>query len=139
MFSTILVATDGSEHARKAVNVAADLGRRYGARVTVVTVFEPIPIDLGTPYGEQLTARRLGAAEELLQESGAVLERAGVAYETDTLAGPPARIILEVARSRKPDLIVLGSRGLGPVGQILLGSVSFRVVQEAPCPVLLTR
>lgn len=139
MFSKILVATDGSDHAKKAVAAAADLGRRYGARVTVVTVFEPIPIDLGTPYGEQLTARRMGVAEELLREAAQVLERSGVAHETDTLSGPPARMILEVARTRRPDLIVLGSRGLGPVGQILLGSVSFRVVQEAPCPVLLTR
>jgi nucleotide-binding universal stress UspA family protein len=139
MFSHILVATDGSDHARKAVAAAADLARHYGARVTVVTVFEPIPLDLGTPYAEHLMARRLATAEELLREAAAALERAGVAHETDTLSGPPARTILDVAMSRKPDLIVLGSRGLGPVGQILLGSVSFRVVQEATCPVLLTR
>jgi nucleotide-binding universal stress UspA family protein len=44
-----------------------------------------------------------------------------------------------VVKSRGCDLIVMGSRGLNPIGQLLLGSVSFRIVQEAPCPVLITR
>lgn len=139
MFSNILIATDGSEHAQKALEAAADIGRRYGARVAVMTAFDPIPRDLGSPHGEQLMARRLGAAEDLMRKAAGVLEQAGVDYQTEVLSGPPAQAILALVKSRGCDLIVMGSRGLSPVGQILLGSVSFRIVQEAPCPVLLTR
>jgi nucleotide-binding universal stress UspA family protein len=139
MFTHILIATDGSEYAEKALRAAADLGRRYAARVTAMTAFDPIPRDLGSPHEEQLTARRLGAAEELMRAAAEELERAGVAHETEVLPGPAAQAILTLARNRGCDLIVMGSRGLSPLGQLLLGSVSLRIVQEAQCPVLITR
>jgi len=49
MFSTILCGTDGSDHANKAVAVAADLGRRYDARVIILTAYDPLPRELGEP------------------------------------------------------------------------------------------
>jgi nucleotide-binding universal stress UspA family protein len=139
MFQTILCATDGSVHARRAVEVAADLGQRYGARVIVVTAYDALPRDLGSPYLEDLTARRTAAAEALARDAAEVLKNHGVTHSVEVLEGPAARAILEVARVRTCDLIVMGSRGLGPIGAALLGSVSTRVIQEASCPVLLIR
>jgi nucleotide-binding universal stress UspA family protein len=139
MFSTILCATDGSDHAGKAVAAAADLGRRYNSRVIVLTAYDPMPKELGAPYFDDLIRRRLNAAEELVKAATAVMKDAGITPIIEILEGPAARAILEVARTRRCDLIVMGSRGLGPVGAMLLGSVTTRVVHEAPCPVLLTR
>ena len=139
MFSTILCATDGSDHAVKAVEVAADLGCRYNARVVILAAYDPIPRDLGDPYLEEVTSRRLKAAEELVNAATAVMKVKGITPIVEMLEGPAARAILEVARTRRCDLIVMGSRGLTPFGAMLLGSVTMRVVHEAPCPVLLTR
>ncbi len=139
MFSTILCATDGSDHANKAVALAADLGRRYNARVIILTAYDPISRELGAPYFEDLTGQRLRAAEGLVNAATAVMKGQGITPIVEILEGPAARAILEVARTRNCDLVVMGARGLNPLGAMLLGSVSMRVVHEAPCPVLLTR
>ena len=137
MLTTILLATDGSAHARRAARLAADLARRYGARVIVVTAFDPIPRDLGSPYQEDLMARRTASAEAIAREAGQMLDEAGVAHEEEVLEGPAADAILRVARVRGCDLIVVGSRGVSPLRAMVLGSVSQRVTAEAPCPVLI--
>ena len=139
MFSTILCATDGSDHAGKAVAIAADLGRRYNARVIVLTAYDPIPRELGAPYLEDLIARRILAAEALVNAATAVMKGQGITPVVEMLEGPAARASLEVARTQRCDLIVMGARGLGPLRAMLLGSVSMQIVHEAPCPVLLTR
>jgi nucleotide-binding universal stress UspA family protein len=139
MFSTILLATDGSAHAQKALTITRDIARRYGARVVVLTAYDPLPRDLGTPYVEELMARRLAAGETLVEEAVRVLEADGISCETTVLEGPAAEAILDAARIRGCDLIVMGSRGRGPITAALLGSVSQKVVQQAPCPILIVR
>lgn len=138
-FSTILYANDGSTHAQKALAVTRDIARRYGARVTILTAYEPLPRDLGTPYVENLMAKRLAAGEVLVRDAARVLEAHGISCETTVLEGPAADAILEAARVRGSDLIVVGSRGLGRITAALLGSVSQQVVQQATCPVLIVR
>ncbi|MDQ7842300.1 MAG: universal stress protein [Armatimonadota bacterium] len=135
----ILYATDGSSHARKALDWVVDIARRRRARVIVVTAYEPIPRELGSPYLEELMARRPAEARATAAEAEAVLRREGIDHELEVLEGPAADAILRVARTRRCDLIVMGSRGLGRLEVALLGSVSQRVVQEAPCPVLIVR
>jgi len=137
--SCILYATDGSSHARKALDWVVDIARQRQARVVVVTAYEPIPRELGTPYLEELMARRPAEAEAIAAQAEAVLRREGIAHELEVLEGPAADAILKAARTRRCDLIVMGSRGLGRLEAALLGSVSQRVVQEAPCPVLIVR
>jgi len=137
--STIVYATDGSTHARKALEWAVEMARGRQARVIVVTAYEPIPRDLGSPYLEELMARRPAEGQAVVREATAILEREGVPFEEEVLEGPAADAILRVARTRNCDLIVMGSRGLGRLEVALLGSVSQRVVQEAPCPVLIVR
>lgn len=139
MFRTILHPTDGSEHATKALAIAADLARRYGATVIVLTAFEPIPRDLGSPYFETMMARQTADAGSIAEAAAAVLADQGIAHEQEVLQGRPVEAILEVARTRGVDLIVMGSRGLRPAGAMLLGSVSYGVIHSAGCPVLVAR
>jgi nucleotide-binding universal stress UspA family protein len=63
----------------------------------------------------------------------------GVAVRPQVRVGPPARRIVEVAGEEQVDLIVMASRGYGPLGQVLLGSTAERVLHHAPCPVLVVR
>lgn len=135
----ILYATDGSPHARKALDWVVDIAKRRQAQVIIVTAYEPIPRELGTPHLEELMARRPAEAQEIADQAAEALERDGVPHEVDVLEGPPAEAILTVARTRRCDLIVMGSRGRRLLEAMLLGSVSQRVVQEAPCPVLIVR
>ncbi len=137
--SCILYATDGSAHARKALDWVVDIARRRQAKVVVVTAYEPIPRDLGTPFLEDLMARRPAEGQAVVREAAAALEKERIPHEEEVLEGPAAAAILTVARTRNVDLIVVGSRGLGRLEAALLGSVSQRVVQEAPCPVLIVR
>jgi nucleotide-binding universal stress UspA family protein len=134
MLEKILLAVDESEHARKAVPAAIELARAGGGTVHVLHVREVV---LATAVVDDSTedARRLvdGVVEELKQ--------AGVAAEglvRSSTAGP-ARAILEQARDLDATLIVLGSRGQGALGGLLLGSVAHKILQLASCPVLLIR
>ena len=108
MIDTILVATDGSDRARKAVDLAGDLAIRYGAKVNVVHVL--LPFDA---KGLMRPARN----ENLIQTPG----------------GDPAPAILDHAREVGADMIVLGSRGLGDLKGLVMGSVSHKVACLAPC------
>ncbi|GAB5601718.1 universal stress protein [Thermus sp. FJN-A] len=137
MFKTILLAYDGSDHAKRAAEVAKAEAKAHGARLLVVHAYEPVPDYLGEPYFAEALKRRLERAEKVLAEA---LALTGVAKEDALLLeGEPARAILEAALGERADLIVMGTRGLGALGSLFLGSQSQKVVAEAPCPVLLVR
>ena len=111
--SSVLFATDGSAHARRALDWVIDIAQRRRAKVVIVTAYEPILRDLGTPYLEHLMARRPAEGEALVREAAAVLDQQGVPHEEEVLEGPAAEAILQVARVRKVDLIVVGLVGGG--------------------------
>lgn len=141
MFKNILLGVDGSEHALRAARVAGELARTMGAEsLRVVVAYDPVPSYLGEPNLQHAITARMREAEEVLQTA---LEALGgglpCEVHTEILAGPPAEAILEVAETRKNDLIVIGSRGLGRLTGLLLGSQSQKVVQHASCPVLIVR
>jgi len=129
-----LLAYDGSPHARKAAAIASDLARRYRARVCLVYAYDPISGYLGEPFLQEATE----AAEKIVQEARSLLG-GGLEVEVETLEGPPAEAILRVAEVRKVDLIVMGTRGLGRLEGLLLGSQSQKVLTHAQSPVLLAR
>lgn len=137
--SRILYATDGSPHAHKALEWVIDIARRRQAQVIIVTAYEPIPRSLGTPHLEELMARRPAESQAIADEAAFALQREEIRHDREVLEGPAADAILRVAETRGCDLIVMGSRGRGRLESMLLGSVSQRVVQEAPCPVLIVR
>ena len=140
MFDSILVAIDGSEHGRRAAKMAADLARMAAAReIRMVVAFDPVPSFLGEPGLSRAMAARTKEAEEIAAGAKAIIGDNPAELHIEILEGSPAEAILQVAATRKPDVIVMGSRGLGRLQGALLGSNSQKVVAHAACPVLIVR
>jgi nucleotide-binding universal stress UspA family protein len=139
MFERILLATDGSSHAKSALEYARDLALRDDAQVIVVHAFEPVPTYLGEPWGDRVISRHVAVGQKLATEAAQKLQEAGVNVIVEVMEGPPADAILRVAKVRKPDLIVMGSRGHGDLASLLLGSVSHRVLAHTHGPVLIVK
>jgi nucleotide-binding universal stress UspA family protein len=140
MFSNILLAVDGSDHALHAARVAADLANAMNAKtLRVVVAYASIPPYLGEPNLQDAINARLMGSQGILQKAVEALGTVSAEVFTDPVEGDPAESIIEVARTRESDLIVMGSRGLGRLSGLLLGSTSQKVVAHAPCPVLIVR
>lgn len=140
MIQSILYATDGSAPAERAGDFVASLAVRYGAKVTVLHAYTPVPGYLGEPNYSRAFYKTLEEAEALVADVARRLRELGVAeVETEVVEGPAADAILNVAEVRKPDLIVVGARGLGTWRGLILGSVSMAVTQRAECPVLVVK
>jgi nucleotide-binding universal stress UspA family protein len=132
----ILVATDGSENARYAVDQALELARACHAKLVVAYVrHAPLPV-LGEPVYQRSLSRELRQAQEATTVAADLAHQAGIEAEVELLEGNAGGRILELARIRDVDLVVVGSRGLGTVAGALLGSVSREVVHHADRPVL---
>lgn len=169
---SILAATDGSDHADKAVRQAAELAKSLGGDLIIVNVRDDRPVGeverhfAEVEFGDQLkryestsglaelvattglreavetvnaqsnilsqliSDKILSDAERLAKEAGAKT------LEKLSLSGDPADAIVETARKRGADMIVVGHRGIGPVREMLLGSVSQKILHQAPCNVL---
>ncbi|HLV80194.1 MAG TPA: universal stress protein [Chthonomonadaceae bacterium] len=147
MFTHILLASDGSEHALKAARAAAEIARRFNARLTLLCVFDPpatlADVAAGQPEPAEDTNVLMQHAEHVLDAASRrtekALEAAGTPYETRCETGHPVNVIVSVAARERVDLIVMGSRGLGRFESFLLGSVSERVLHHATCPVLIVK
>ncbi len=140
MIKTILVPLDGSAHSRKALEFACELASKYDASLHLLNVTQP-------PVSDQVLT--LGAASVMVGGSPADLTRAGrtvveaaadlarargvTSLTTEVTTGDPARGIIDSAKSLPADMIVVGSRGLGELSGLLLGSVSHKVSHLAPC------
>jgi nucleotide-binding universal stress UspA family protein len=135
MFKTIVLAMDGSEHAETAVPVAADLARRYGAKIVIAHVDERIVAKGGAPSiradEDEIKSELRRRAEELTSEG----IEASAEFATIALGGPAAAII-EIADRVGGDLIVAGNRGRSAVAGLLVGSVIHRLLHIAKRPVL---
>ncbi len=146
MFTHILMATDGSEHALKAAACAAEIAQKFGSEVTLLCVFNP-PLTQGpqigvvdTPVDPAVIARYGEEVQEAVERrTGQVFEQYGVAYQARREVGHPADMIIAIAARSNADLIVMGSRGLAGLQSFLLGSVSERVLRHAHCPVLIVK
>jgi nucleotide-binding universal stress UspA family protein len=145
MFESIVVGTDGSETATKAVRAAVELARAVGAKVELVSAYEPVP-------SAQLAAERRDAPEDLqwainprevvdatLEAAAEVGQEEGVTVQTYARQGDPADAILDVAEEQNADLIVVGNKGMTGAKRFLLGSVPNKVSHHAPCSVLIIR
>lgn len=139
----ILVATDGSPDATYAATIAADLAQRSGAALHLAHTWQPIPVatypDLGMvpPTTYQLYQDE---AETILNAAAEALASGGVRpAATHLRSGPAVSSIVAIAEEIGADLIVIGSRGLGPLRRLILGSVSSGLAHETTRPVLIAR
>jgi len=139
MFKKILLATDGSSHAQRALEYARDLALLEGAHVVVVHAFEQIPSWVGEPTLGEIVARHVNAGREIADHAVKELQDAGVEASAEVLEGPPAQAIIGVAEGTKADLIVMGTRGQGELTSLLLGSVSHRVLVHSDVPVMIVK
>ena len=133
----ILLATDGSEDAAEAREAAADLARRTGSELHLVHVWHDVP----SPYAHAFVKRELRRqGQEILDEEVRKIEEAGGSVaEAHLRGGRTSDEIVEWSEELDAGLLVVGSRGLGPVGRILMGSHSEEIVHRAHVPVLVLR
>ncbi len=139
MFTNILLAVDGSPHAERAAAAAAEMARCNKSQLTVMVAYDPVPAYLGEPNLQAAITARMREAEDIIAKALSIIGDVGVPVKTTIVEGPPAEAILNVAEARQADLIVMGSRGLGRLAGLLLGSQSQKVVSHATCPVLIVR
>ncbi len=140
MFEYILLAVDGSDHALHAARVAAELARSMKSeQLRIVICFDGIPSYLGEPNLEQMVDQKVLRANEVLRQAVEAVGEIPAEIHTELIEGDPAESIIEVAKTRASNVIVMGSRGLGRLAGLVLGSTSQKVVSHAPCPVLIVR
>ena len=141
MYKHILCAVDGSDHALKAAEVAADLAEKYGAALTILTVTKELKLTeelkrfmqvehlTGSPQYvlDEMTDRVLDEAKDTARRHG--IENP----KSEVRTGHPARVIVNYAERNNVDAIVMGGRGIGDLEGTLLGSVSHKVASMAKC------
>jgi len=132
----ILFAYDGSEESRRALRYAARLGE--GDSVIVLTVSNKL-IEAPATAAFTEPGHEPEQLEDQLEPVREIMGDAGVEAEFISKIGNPAAEILDTAESRDVELIVVGRRGLHTVQRFLLGSIADRVVQHAPCDVLVVK
>jgi nucleotide-binding universal stress UspA family protein len=139
MFAKILVPFDGSAHSQRALTVATDLAHLAASAVHVIYAYDRVPAFLGEPNFKNLLNQALSEACDVVKRAMAQVQDTGIRVTCDVLEGPPDQAILRVAQAEQFDLIVMGSRGMGSLEGLLLGSVSDRVLHHANVPVLVVR
>ena len=145
MFRSIVVGTDGSDTAGKAVGEAIDLAKSVGASVYVVSAYEPVPQGRlreearQAPEDLQWMINPREDVDATLADAAERVRGAGLDVETFAREGDPADAILDVAEERDADLIVVGNKGMTGARRFLLGSVPNKVSHHAPCSVLIIR
>lgn len=142
-YASIVVGTDGSATAERAIVQAATLAAADGARIIIVTAYRPgegaahdidpdvVPADIRFALTDRVQAEELG-------ERGRDVAKAAGAGKVvvQAVPGDPAGVLLEVAKDFDAGLIVVGSRGLSSHAHFIVGSVASSVAHHAPCDVL---
>ncbi len=138
MYKRILLAVDGSDNAMRATTHAIELAKMNGAQVDVITV---IDYDqrrnevIHWKDEEEVEAERRERYEPTIRK----LKHHGILYDTHVFYGNPGTTIVAHANKGKYDLILIGSRGLNVFQEMLIGSVSSKVVKRANCPVMVVK
>jgi nucleotide-binding universal stress UspA family protein len=139
MFRKILHANDGSDHASKALDMAIGLAKRDAADLHMICV-EELP-DM-PEFIEEIRETRGTAARRfhtVVQRARVMAERAGIGLQSHVLAGHPVRTIVDLAGELHADLLVIGATGHSALYVRTIGSRADRIIQLAPCPVLVVK
>lgn len=135
MFKTVLFPIDQTRESREAADTVVNIVKTYGSRLVIVSVLE-VPVE-----GEESpTAERMMSPEaiaELLKNAQTMFGQQGIEAETVEREGRPAFMICDVADEIGADLIIMGCRGIGLTEEGAADSVSNRVINLSPCPVLI--
>ena len=138
MFKKILVALDGSQFAGSAIPYAGEIAKEFKSEVFVLHVQERDPGRAGS-----YTMETLDEANQLVAAAVKAFQDAGITHATGevqhAIVGHTAKHIVDTAKERKVDLIVMGSRGLSDIAGLFLGSVTHKVLQLSDVPVFVAR
>ncbi len=145
MFTRIVVGTDGSDTAGGAVSQAIELAKLTGARLSIVSAYQPV--SSRRVRDEQAAAPadvqyEIGPREDVnlvLEAAAAEARKDGIEVSTHPVEADPADAILNTAEEVKADLIVVGNKGMTGARRYLLGSVPNNVSHHAPCSVMIVR
>ena len=141
MFSRILVPVDGSDNSHRALDAALFLSEKLGAKVTAIHVMEDVPVL--HIESEKLLRELLDAYKKenllVLSKCSEIATEKGLTIDTKLLQGNPSSAILDFCEKEKHDIIVMGSRGMGKFKELVLGSVSSKVLHHSSCPVMIIR
>jgi nucleotide-binding universal stress UspA family protein len=143
LYNNILVAYDGSELGDKALETAIELAKLIpSARLKVLHVVRFPVLIIGealVPAGADTTSRIYEEAEHIVQKAKDRLAAAGIEGKVDMAEGYPPGVIVDYSVEHRCDLIVIGSRGLSGIKELMLGSVSHYVVQRSHIPVYVVK
>ena len=134
----LFLAYDGSDHAKKAAQRAAEIGAATGAQVTIITTYP----SLSTIFfldAEISKEDMKNYWTEKATEINGIFEEKGIAFNTVVEEGEPREIILDKAGELGADLIIVGSRGLNRYQRLMLGAVSQAITTHAKCDVLVVK
>lgn len=141
MFSKTLVPVDGSDISYRALDTALFLSERLGSKITAIHVMEQVPtvyIQSQKLLDELLEAHK-NESQKILDKCSSIATQKGIVINTTLLDGNPASTILEFSQREKYEVIIIGSRGIGHFKELVLGSVSSKILHHSLCPVLLIR
>jgi nucleotide-binding universal stress UspA family protein len=145
LFLKILLPTDGSKHSLEAAEYAVNLALKQNAEVTIMHVYQPLIVPLSDlssfeayPYVES-EEEAMERSQKLIEETKKVFDEKSIPVETKLVCGHVVHAIIEIADKERFNLIIIGSRGLGPLKRLFLGSVADGVLHHAHCPVLIIR
>jgi len=136
MFKTVLFHVDQSREAREAAEMVIQIVKNYSARLIILSVLEaPTPEGDESPAPEKMTSA--DAVAQLLKSAQSMFAQQGIEAETIEREGKPAFTICDVADEIGADLIVMGCRGTGLTEEGAADSVTNRVINLSPCPILI--
>jgi nucleotide-binding universal stress UspA family protein len=135
MFETVLFPIDQSRESREAVDTVAGVVKTHGSRLVLLSVVETSEEPPATAADREMTSAE--AIAKLLSEAKALFQTQGIAAEIIEREGKPAFTICDVADELNASLIIMGCRGLGLTEEGVAESVTNRVINLSPCPVLI--
>ncbi|WP_044783958.1 universal stress protein [Bacillus thuringiensis] len=140
MFNKILLASDGSKHAIRAAENAVKLANgNLNAKVEIVYSVGATTSKEDVLHGSLDLKNGVSERQERLKSTEEILQSANVFFETKILHGEPGPTIVQYANKNKFDIVIVGSRGLNSLQEMVLGSVSHKVVKRVNCPVLIIK
>lgn len=136
MYTKILFPTDGSAHSGHTLAYVKDLAQKFGAEVVIFSAYHYIPEYISPSDAERVLRGARATSQAIVDEAAQQLRAAEVEVKTVVDVGPAAEGILSLANKEGCDLIVIGAKGAGGITDVVLGSVSLRVLTQSTRPVL---